>query len=127
LVLSTKRLVGAPKFLVPATKILFVVPNFVAVTKPFFFRVPNLKSDYTWSATGATGAGADGAKRMVRGEWRMARGGWRMNYGKHDQRALLLHFYSFSLRHPFRNRFQSKGFAYKASVILRGFRYREHT
>jgi len=34
LVLSTKRLVAAAKFLV--TKNLFVVPNFVAVTKPFF-------------------------------------------------------------------------------------------
>jgi len=30
-------LVAAAKFLVTATKILFVVPNFVAVTKPFFF------------------------------------------------------------------------------------------
>jgi len=29
-------LVAAAKFLVAATKILFVVPNFVAVTKPFF-------------------------------------------------------------------------------------------
>jgi len=29
-------LVGAAKFLVAATKNLFVVPNFVAVTKPFF-------------------------------------------------------------------------------------------
>jgi len=38
LVLSTKRLVSAAKFLVAATKILFVVPNFVAVTKPYFFR-----------------------------------------------------------------------------------------
>jgi len=38
LVLSTKPLVAAAKFLVAATKILFVVPNFVAVTKPFFFR-----------------------------------------------------------------------------------------
>jgi len=28
----------AAKFLVVATKNLFVVPNFVAVTKPFFFR-----------------------------------------------------------------------------------------
>jgi len=36
LVLSTKRLVAAAKFLIAATKILFVVPNFVAVTKPFF-------------------------------------------------------------------------------------------
>jgi len=34
-----KRLVAAAKFLLAATKILFVVPNFVAVTKPFFFRV----------------------------------------------------------------------------------------
>jgi len=33
-VLSTKRLVAAAKFLVAATKKLFVVPNFVAVTKP---------------------------------------------------------------------------------------------
>jgi len=33
-------LVAAAKFLVAATKILFVVPNFVAVTKPFF-RVAN--------------------------------------------------------------------------------------
>jgi len=31
--LSTKRLVAAAKFLVAATKILFVVPSFVAVTK----------------------------------------------------------------------------------------------
>jgi len=31
-------LVAAAKFLVAATKILFVVPNFVAVTKPFFPR-----------------------------------------------------------------------------------------
>jgi len=38
LVLPTNRLVAAAKFLVAATKILFVVPNFVAVTKPFFFR-----------------------------------------------------------------------------------------
>jgi len=29
-------LVAAAKFLVEATKKLFVVPNFVAVTKPFF-------------------------------------------------------------------------------------------
>jgi len=29
-------LVAAAKFLVAATKILFVVPNFVAVTRPFF-------------------------------------------------------------------------------------------
>jgi len=29
-------LVAAAKFLVAATKILFVVPNFVAVPKPFF-------------------------------------------------------------------------------------------
>ena len=36
LVLSTKRLVAAAKFLVAATKKLFVVPSFVAVTKPFF-------------------------------------------------------------------------------------------
>jgi len=36
---TTKRLVAAAKFLVAATKNLFVVPNFVAVTKPFFFRV----------------------------------------------------------------------------------------
>jgi len=36
LVLFTKRLLAAGKFLVGATKILFVVPNFVAVTKPFF-------------------------------------------------------------------------------------------
>jgi len=36
LVLSTKRLVAAAKFLVAATKILFVVRNFVAVTKPLF-------------------------------------------------------------------------------------------
>jgi len=35
------RLVAAAKFLVAATKILFVVPNFFAVTKPFFFRVWN--------------------------------------------------------------------------------------
>jgi len=32
-------LVTAAKFLVAATKILFVVPNFVAVTKQFFFSV----------------------------------------------------------------------------------------
>jgi len=31
-----KRLVAADKFLVAATKNLFVVPYFVAVTKPFF-------------------------------------------------------------------------------------------
>jgi len=31
-------LVAAAKFLVAATKNLFVVPNFVAGTKPFFFR-----------------------------------------------------------------------------------------
>jgi len=31
-------LVAAAKFLVAATKKIFVVPNFVAVTKPFFFR-----------------------------------------------------------------------------------------
>jgi len=42
LVLSTKRLVVAAKFLVAATKILLVVPNFVAVTNPFFFRAPLL-------------------------------------------------------------------------------------
>jgi len=36
LVLSTKRLIAAAKFLAAATKNLFVVPNFVAVTKPFF-------------------------------------------------------------------------------------------
>jgi len=36
LVISTERLFAAAKFLVAATKILFVVPNFVAVTKPFF-------------------------------------------------------------------------------------------
>jgi len=36
IVLLTKRLVAAAKFLVAATKKLFVVPNFVAVTKPFF-------------------------------------------------------------------------------------------
>ena len=29
-------MVAAAKFLVAATKNLFVVPNFVAVTKPFF-------------------------------------------------------------------------------------------
>jgi len=33
---SKKRLVAAAKFLVAATKKIFVVPNFVAVTKPFF-------------------------------------------------------------------------------------------
>jgi len=38
LVLSTKRLVAAAKFLVAGTKILFVVLNFVAVMKSFFFR-----------------------------------------------------------------------------------------
>jgi len=37
LVLSTKRLVAAAKFLVAATKILFVVPNFVV--KKLFFSV----------------------------------------------------------------------------------------
>jgi len=42
LVLSTKRLVAAVKFLVEATKKLFVVPNFVAVTKPFFSVILNL-------------------------------------------------------------------------------------
>jgi len=31
-------LVAAAKFLVAATKKIFVVPNIVAVTKPFFFR-----------------------------------------------------------------------------------------
>jgi len=31
-------MVAAAKFLVTATKILFVVPNFVAVTKTFFSR-----------------------------------------------------------------------------------------
>jgi len=36
LFLSTIRLVAATKFLVAATKKLFVVPNFVAVTKQFF-------------------------------------------------------------------------------------------
>jgi len=36
LVVLTKRLVAEAKFLVAATKNLFVVPNFVAVTKPFF-------------------------------------------------------------------------------------------
>jgi len=36
LVLSTKRSVAVAKFVIAATKILFVVPNFVAVTKPFF-------------------------------------------------------------------------------------------
>jgi len=36
IVLSTKRLVAAAKFLVAATKILSVIPNFVAETKPFF-------------------------------------------------------------------------------------------
>jgi len=38
LVQSTKRLVAAAKFLIAATKNLFVVPNFTAVTKPFFLR-----------------------------------------------------------------------------------------
>jgi len=42
LVLLTKRLVAAAKFLVAATKNQFVVPNFVAVTKPFFPRTPFL-------------------------------------------------------------------------------------
>jgi len=42
-VLSTKRLVAVAKFLVAATKNLFVVPNFVAVTK-LIFSV-NLKSE----------------------------------------------------------------------------------
>jgi len=31
-----KTLVAAAKFLIAATKNLFVSPNFVAVTKPFF-------------------------------------------------------------------------------------------
>jgi len=42
IVLSTKRLVAAAKFLVAATKNLFVVPNFVAVIKPFFCRTSAL-------------------------------------------------------------------------------------
>jgi len=33
-------LVAAAKFLVAATKKIFVVPNFVAVTKPFFPCAP---------------------------------------------------------------------------------------
>jgi len=41
LVLSTKHLVAAAKFLVAGTKKIFVVPNFVAVTKPFFFLEGN--------------------------------------------------------------------------------------
>jgi len=36
-------LVAAAKFLVAATKILFVVPNFVAVPKPFFSVYPEWK------------------------------------------------------------------------------------
>jgi len=32
---GSNRLVAAAKFLVAATKIVFVVPNFVAVTRPF--------------------------------------------------------------------------------------------
>jgi len=44
LVLSTKRLVAAGKFLVAATKILFFIPNFVAETKPFFFVLV----DFPW-------------------------------------------------------------------------------
>ena len=36
MVLSTKRLVAAAKFMVEVTKKLFVVSNFVAVTKLFF-------------------------------------------------------------------------------------------
>ena len=36
LVMSTKRLAVAAKFLVEATKNSFVVPNIVAVIKPFF-------------------------------------------------------------------------------------------
>jgi len=34
--INKTRLVAAAKFLVAATKNLFVVPNFVAATKPFF-------------------------------------------------------------------------------------------
>ena len=42
LVLSTKRLDAAAKFLVAGAKHLFVVPNFVAVTNPFF----SVESEY---------------------------------------------------------------------------------
>jgi len=37
-------LVAAGKFLVAATKNLFVVPNFVAVTNPIFSRVTKISS-----------------------------------------------------------------------------------
>ena len=40
MVLLTKRLVAAAKFLFAATKILFVVPDFVAVKKTFFPWAP---------------------------------------------------------------------------------------
>jgi len=40
-------LVAAAKFLVAATKILFVVPNFVAVTKPFFSVIGTLRVLHT--------------------------------------------------------------------------------
>jgi len=42
LVLLTKRFVASAKYLVAATKILFVVPNFVAATKSFFSVKVNL-------------------------------------------------------------------------------------
>jgi len=44
--ISTKRLVAAAKFLVVATKNLFVVPTFVALTKPFFSVWCHLTSFY---------------------------------------------------------------------------------
>ena len=52
MVLSTKCLVAAGKFLVVATKLLFVVSNFVAVTKLFFpclswFQYRNLLKSIT--------------------------------------------------------------------------------
>jgi len=40
--ISAKRLVAAAKFLIAATKKIFVVPNFVALTKPFFPRLQNV-------------------------------------------------------------------------------------
>jgi len=46
LVLSKTRLAAAAKFLVAATKNLFVVPNFVAVTKPFFPCLASVLSGY---------------------------------------------------------------------------------
>ena len=45
MVLPTKRLVAAAKFLVAATKKLFFVPNFIAVTKPFFSVILSVLPD----------------------------------------------------------------------------------